>query len=87
MNYTLEQVRNAVKSKGYVWFEDEKNLGYDVNIVAIRNSSTDDKVTNLFDDTITISFKENGNFISGPVPRTQVEDPFSSIKIQKVWRY
>ena len=60
MSYTREQVEKAVKSKSYVWFEDLKNKGYDVNIVGIRNSSTGQKVTNVFDDWLTVSYKENG---------------------------
>jgi len=62
MGYTKEQVEVAVKAKGYVWFEDVNNKGYDVNIVGIRNSSTGDKVTNAFDDLLTISYKENGEW-------------------------
>lgn len=62
MSYTKEQIETAVKSKGYVWFEDAANKGYDVNIVGIRNSSTDEKVTNIFDDFLTISYKENGQW-------------------------
>ena len=38
--YTREQVESTVKSKGYKWFEDINNKGYDVNIVGIRNSKT-----------------------------------------------
>ena len=60
MSYTREQVEAAVKSKGYVWFEDAANKGFDVNIVGIRNSATGQVVTNAFDDTLTISYKENG---------------------------
>jgi len=60
MNYTKEQIEKAVKSKGYVWFEGAKD--FDVNIVGVRNSSTGDKVTNLFDDTMTVSYKENGEW-------------------------
>lgn len=62
MSFTKEQVELAVKSKGYKWFNDDSNKGYDVNIVGIRNNapSVADKVTNLFDDFITLSFKENG---------------------------
>ena len=57
----LSQVRNAVLAKGYKWFEDTADKGYDVNIVGIRNSSTGKVVTNVFDDTITISYRdENG---------------------------
>lgn len=62
MNYTKEQIEGAVKSKGYVWFEDAANKGYDINIVGVRNSSTGEKVTNLFDDAITVSYKENGEW-------------------------
>lgn len=62
MGYTKEQVETAVKSKGHVWFEDTANKGYDVNIVGIRNSVTGEKVTNAFDDYLTISYKENGEW-------------------------
>ncbi len=58
MSYTREQIEAAVKAKGYVWFEDTVNKGYDVNIVGVRNSSTGKKVTNLFDDNLTLSFKD-----------------------------
>ncbi len=62
MSYTREQIEAAVKAKGYVWFEDKSNKGYDVNIIGVRNSSTGKKVTNVFDDHLTISFKENGEW-------------------------
>ena len=58
MAYTREQIKNAIESKGFKWFNDSANKGYDVNIVGIRNSSTGKKVTNVFDDYITISFKD-----------------------------
>ena len=60
--YIREQVETAVKAKGYVWFEDANNKGFDVNIVGVRNSATGQKVTNAFDDTLTISYKENGEW-------------------------
>jgi hypothetical protein len=60
MSYTREQIEAAVKEKGYVWFEDVDNKGYDVNIVGVRNSAPGQKVTNVFDDHITVSYKENG---------------------------
>ena len=62
MSYTKEQIETAVKSKGHVWFEDTANKGYDVNIVGIRNTATGQKVTNAFDDYLTISYKENGQW-------------------------
>jgi hypothetical protein len=58
--YTKEQVELAVKSKGYVWFEDTNNKGYDVNIIGVRNMVPGQKVTNSFDDTITLSYKVGG---------------------------
>ena len=62
--YTREQIHAALTAKGYVYFEDAANKTYDVNIVGVRNSSTGNKVTNLFDDMITISYKdETGNWV------------------------
>ena len=57
--YKKEQIENAVKTKGYAWFE---NGDYDVNIVGVRNSATGNKVTNAFDDFLTISYKEGGQW-------------------------
>ena len=60
--YTREQIESAVKSKGYKWFEDHNDKGYDVNIVGVRNSDTKNKVTNAFDDCITVSYKKEGKW-------------------------
>lgn len=60
--YTREQIESSVKSKGYVYFEDVNNKGFDVNIIGVRNSSTGQKVTNAFDDCLTLSYKENGEW-------------------------
>lgn len=62
MNYTLEQIKQVMLDKGYTWFDDAANKGYDLNIIGVRNSSTGNHVTNLFDDTITVSFKINGKW-------------------------
>jgi hypothetical protein len=62
MGYTKEQIEKTIKDKGYVWFEDESNKGFDLNIVGVRNSSTGQVVTNVFDDTLTLSYKENGEW-------------------------
>ena len=60
MNYpTREQIKTAVESKGYKWFE---NGDYNLNIVGIRNSETLNEVTNKFDDYITLSYKVDGEW-------------------------
>ena len=58
--YTREQIKATMLAKGYTWFDDDKNKSYDVNIVGVRNNapSVADKVTNVFDDYLTISFKD-----------------------------
>jgi hypothetical protein len=58
MKYTREQVEATLKVKGYVYFEDVKGKGFDVNIIGIRNSDTGQKVTNAFDDLLTLSYKD-----------------------------
>ena len=61
MNYSKDKIESAVKAKGYAWFEGAKD--FDVNIVGVRNSDTGNAVTNAFDDRITLSYKENGNWV------------------------
>jgi hypothetical protein len=55
--FTATQVKTAVGSKGYKWFEGKDLM---LNIVGIRNSSTGQKVTNLFDDHLTLTYTVNG---------------------------
>jgi hypothetical protein len=62
MKYTREQIQRAVQELGYIWFNDNSNKDYDVNIIGVRNSETKDKVTNRFDDKITISYKIDGEW-------------------------
>ena len=57
--YTREQIESVVKSKDYKWFE---NGDYNLNIVGVRNSETKGKVTNKFDDCITLSYKVDGEW-------------------------
>ena len=58
--YTREQIKDTVGGLGYKYFT---NDDYDVNIIGIRNSATEGKVTNKFDDLMTISYKdENGEW-------------------------
>jgi hypothetical protein len=58
--YSIDQIEKAVKKLGYNWFE---TGDYNVNIVGIRNSNTDYKVTNKFDDCLTLSYKVNGDWV------------------------
>ena len=57
MRYSQEQIKRTLEKKGYKWFD---TGDYNVNIVGIRNAETAGRVTNRFDDTMTISFKEDG---------------------------
>ena len=54
--FTREQIQQAVEGKGYRWFE---GGDYNLNIVGVRNSETDGKVTNKFDDCVTVSYSIN----------------------------
>jgi len=60
VKYTREQIQETVEGKGYKYFQDNSNKGYDVNIIGVRNSETKGKVTNAFDDTMTIAYKCEG---------------------------
>jgi hypothetical protein len=58
--YTREQIKDTVEGLGYKYFTGDN---YDVNIIGIRNSTTAGKITNKFDDLMTISYKdENGEW-------------------------
>ena len=56
---TREQIEQTVKAKGYRWF---KNGDYNVNIVGVRNSETNNQITNKFDDCMTLSYKVDGEW-------------------------
>ena len=59
--YTREQIEETMKSKGYKYFTGG-GKNYDVNIIGVRNSDTKNKVTNSFDDCITLSYKVDGEW-------------------------
>jgi peptidoglycan hydrolase-like protein with peptidoglycan-binding domain len=59
VKYTKDKIEKAVKSKSYKWFEGNNIL----NIVGVRNSDVGNKVTNLFDDKITVSYQVNGEWV------------------------
>jgi len=50
----IDKIKVAMKAKGYAFFE---NGDYNLNIIGIRNSDTGNKVTNVFDDMLTVSYK------------------------------
>ena len=57
--YSKEKIEETVKKKGYKWFEGD----YKLNIVGIRNSDTGTKVTNAFDDRISVSYQVDGKWV------------------------
>ena len=57
--YTREQIEETMKCKGYKYFT---GGDYDVNIIGVRNSETKNKVTNKFDDCVTLSYKIEGEW-------------------------
>jgi hypothetical protein len=59
MNFTREQIEMAMKKLGHAYFEKGE---HNINIIGIRNSSTGKRVTNAFDDWMTLSYKEKGEW-------------------------
>lgn len=57
--YSKDKIEATVKSKGYKWFDGD----YQLNIVGVRNSDTGKKVTNAFDDKLTLSYMVNGSWV------------------------
>jgi hypothetical protein len=57
--YTREQIENAMALKGYRYF---KSGDLNLNIIGVRNSETEGRVTNAFDDCITLSYKLDGEW-------------------------
>lgn len=57
MKFNGLQIEKTLKHKGYAFFD---NGEFNINIVGVRNSSTGKRVTNQFDDVMTITYKENG---------------------------
>jgi len=50
----IDKIKAAMKVKNYKFFE---SGDYNLNIIGIRNSDTGSKVTNVFDDLLTVSYK------------------------------
>ena len=56
LNANAFRIKNAMERKGYKFFTEGL---YNVNIVGIRNSLFNNKVTNRFDDAMTVSYKDD----------------------------
>jgi hypothetical protein len=50
----IDKIKQAMKAKNYKFFE---SGDYNLNVIGIRNSDTGNKVTNVFDDLLTVSYK------------------------------
>ena len=57
-SFTREQIQETLEGKGYKYFTGGQ---WDVNIIGVRNSATKNRVTNAFDDSITISYKNEND--------------------------
>lgn len=58
--YSREQIQETMAVKGYKYFAGDGD--YDVNIIGVRNSETKNRVTNAFDDCMTLSYKVDGEW-------------------------
>jgi hypothetical protein len=57
--FTLDQIKSAMIAKGYKWFEEGD---FNLNLIGVRNSDTGDTVTNAFDDTFFIAYRDAGKW-------------------------
>ena len=55
--YTRQQIEDALKAKGYTYFKEDWLL----NIVGIRNSETKNRLTNQYDDHMTVSYQDGNH--------------------------
>lgn len=60
---TIEKLQSILTKKGYRW---DSNL----NIIGVRNKSVGDIITNKFDDTMYVAYKEQGKWIIKSFPIT-----------------
>jgi hypothetical protein len=56
MELTRETVMAACYKLGYRYFE---NGVYNMNVIGVKNSAPGKKVTNIFDDWMTLSYKDD----------------------------
>ena len=60
---TIEKLQSILTKKGYRW---DSNL----NIIGVRNKGVGDTITNKFDDTMYVAYKEQGKWIIKSFPIT-----------------
>jgi hypothetical protein len=58
-SFTLDQIKLTMIAKGYKWFEEGD---FNLNLIGVRNSDTGDTVTNAFDDTFFIAYRDAGKW-------------------------
>jgi len=58
--YSRKQIEKAVRSLGHTYWTTDDD--FDLNIIGVRNSTTAGRVTNHYDDYITVSYKEKGKW-------------------------
>jgi hypothetical protein len=58
-SFTLDQIKSTMIAKGYKWFEEGD---FNLNLIGVRNSDTGDTVTNAFDDTFFIAYRDAGKW-------------------------
>ncbi|MCG8577671.1 MAG: hypothetical protein MI810_22510 [Flavobacteriales bacterium] len=54
MKYTLQQIREVLQKKGYLFF-DKNQKAYNLNIIGIRSNN---KISNSFDDHLYLIYRE-----------------------------
>jgi hypothetical protein len=69
MKYTVDQLINAMESKGYTVFT---KGDYNINTVGVRTSKSGDKVSNKFDDYLYVFYKVNGKYQIYEYPCTTI---------------
>lgn len=57
--YGLDQIKSAILAKNYKWFE---HGDFNLNLIGIRNSDSGSSVTNKFDDTFFIAYRDAGKW-------------------------
>src|SRR5688572_22729951 len=57
---TIDDIKKAITQNNYIWLDGE----YRLNIISFRNPKTGHKVTNQFDDLLTLTYKADGVWTS-----------------------